>query len=65
VARSPLPGPSGNVESYLRLRRGPAAARDTAGDTAHGTPHDTGAALTGDALTARVRAVVTEQEEDA
>ncbi|MBW0256138.1 TlyA family RNA methyltransferase [Cellulomonas sp. PS-H5] len=59
VARSPLPGPSGNVEYFLRLRRD--------SDAATGAPrtHDTGAALTGDALAARVRAVVTEQEEGA
>ena len=29
VARSPLPGPSGNVEFFLWLRRGPAAVSDT------------------------------------
>lgn len=56
VARSPLPGPSGNVEYFLRLRRG------TAGT--HGT-HDTDDALDGEALVARVRAVVAEQEEGA
>lgn len=55
VARSPLPGPSGNVEYFLRLRRARSAPQDT---------HE-GTALTGDALAARVRAVVTEQEEDA
>lgn len=29
IARSPLPGPSGNVEFFLWLRRGPAAVTDT------------------------------------
>ncbi|GIG35666.1 TlyA family RNA methyltransferase [Cellulomonas pakistanensis] len=50
VARSPLPGPSGNVEYFLWLRRGAGRA---------------GGALAGAALVARVEAVVTEQEESA
>lgn len=65
VARSPLPGPSGNVEYFLRLRRGTDDAHRT--DDTHRThdTHHTDDALAGEALAARVRAVVTEQEEGA
>jgi len=66
VARSPLPGPSGNVEYFLRLRRRTEhAGTQRTGHTGTQRTGHTGDALTGDALAARVRAVVTEQEEGA
>jgi 23S rRNA (cytidine1920-2'-O)/16S rRNA (cytidine1409-2'-O)-methyltransferase len=44
VATSPLPGPSGNVEFFLWLRRGPATLGDDAIHTSVRAAAPTGAA---------------------